>query len=97
MTSLNTCTCCGKKLNMRKVVSLELDQRLWMYHDFGGVPEDKSQGWFPFGQTCAKKARSLAGRHMAALVEQQQGVVQSFEVGGGRNKWAVTVVGVGQA
>ena len=28
--------------------------------DFGGVPTEKSQGWFPFGMTCARN--QLAGR-----------------------------------
>lgn len=48
------CTCCGQKLN-GKVRMLELDQRSDTYHDFGGVPESQSQGWFPFGLSCAKK------------------------------------------
>ena len=25
------------------------------YHDRGDVPSDQSQGWFPFGMTCAKR------------------------------------------
>lgn len=48
------CTCCKKELS-GKVAWLELDQRNDTYHDFGGVPSEKSQGWFPFGITCAKK------------------------------------------
>lgn len=48
------CQCCGKPLR-GSVVMLEMDQRDWTYHDRGGVPADKSQGWFPFGKTCAKK------------------------------------------
>lgn len=48
------CTCCERKLK-GKVAWLELDQRTDTYHDLGGVPEEKSQGWFPFGMTCAKK------------------------------------------
>lgn len=47
------CTSCGKKLTGR-VAWLELDQRTNTYHDFGGVPSDKSQGWFPFGVSCAR-------------------------------------------
>jgi hypothetical protein len=34
---------------------LELDQRYFVYHDFGGVPEQYSQGWFIFGTACAKE------------------------------------------
>ena len=47
------CTCCGRELKGR-VRYLELDQRDYSYHDRGDVPEDRSQGWFPFGLTCAK-------------------------------------------
>ena len=49
------CTCCERRLS-GKVAWLELDQRTDTYHDFGDVPDDKSQGWFPFGITCAKTA-----------------------------------------
>lgn len=48
------CTCCERPLR-GKVAWLELDQRTNAYHDRGGVPADKSQGWFPFGMTCARK------------------------------------------
>lgn len=48
------CTCCEKRLS-GEFVYLELDQRDGSYHDRGGVPADKSQGWFPFGKTCATK------------------------------------------
>ncbi len=48
------CTCCERPLKA-KVAWLELDQRTNTYHDFGGVPDDRSQGWFPFGMTCARK------------------------------------------
>lgn len=51
------CTRCEKRLSGR-FAWLELDQRTDTYHDFGGVPEDKSQGWFPFGLTCAKRERT---------------------------------------
>jgi hypothetical protein len=47
------CTCCEKPLK-GKIAWLELDQRTDTYHDFGGVPDNKSQGWFPFGLTCAR-------------------------------------------
>lgn len=46
------CTCCEKPLR-GKLAWLELDQRTHTYHDLGGVPVDNSQGWFPFGMTCA--------------------------------------------
>ena len=49
------CERCGKKLNPKTMVSLEFDQRDNTYHDFGDVPENKSQGGFLFGVACAKK------------------------------------------
>jgi hypothetical protein len=49
------CAGCGCVLTGRRVRLLELDQRTQTYHDFRGVPEDRSQGWFPFGLKCAKK------------------------------------------
>ena len=48
------CTCCGKRL-CGKVRYLELDQRTNTYHDHGGIPEGRSQGWFPFGLACARR------------------------------------------
>lgn len=48
------CTCCERALK-NKVAWLELDQRTNTYHDFGDVPADKSQGWFPFGPACARR------------------------------------------
>ena len=62
------CTCCDHPLKGHAVRMLELDQRTQTYHDFGGVPEDKSQGWFPFGLKCAKnkieQARAKIGEHV---------------------------------
>lgn len=55
------CTCCERPL-VRKFAWLELDQRVDAYHDFGGVPPDNSQGWFPFGLTCAKRLLGEATR-----------------------------------
>jgi hypothetical protein len=49
------CTCCERDLTGGAGRMLELDQRTDTYHDFGDVPEEKSQGWFPFGLTCARK------------------------------------------
>jgi len=50
------CTCCKRDLSGHAVRMLELDQRAGEYHDIGDVPDDHSQGWFPFGLGCAKKA-----------------------------------------
>ena len=49
------CTCCKRDLSGSAVRMLELDQRGYVYHDIGDVPAEKSQGWFPFGITCARK------------------------------------------
>lgn len=53
------CTCCDRPLRQR-VAWLELDQRTDSYHDHGGVPAEQSQGWFPFGLTCARKELAKA-------------------------------------
>lgn len=55
------CTCCGRRLS-GKIAWLELDQRIDRYHDGGDVPPEWSQGWFPFGMTCAKNAEKIGGR-----------------------------------
>lgn len=49
------CTCCKRDLSGHIVRMLELDQRTQTYHDMADVPSDESQGWFPFGVTCARK------------------------------------------
>jgi hypothetical protein len=67
MSSKILCTCCSRVLNPATKVALELDQRVGEYHDFGGVPENESQGWFEFGQACAKKARIYARDKLARL------------------------------
>ena len=61
----DTCTCCDRKLN-GQVAWLELDQRDDTYHDHGGVPPEKSQGWFPFGMTCARKINGKRRAWLAA-------------------------------
>lgn len=48
------CTCCKSDLSGHAFRWLELDQRTQTYHDFKDVPESQSQGWFPFGLTCAR-------------------------------------------
>ena len=53
------CTCCERPLRS-KVAWLEFDQRTNAYHDCGGVPVESSQGWFPFGMTCA---RAVLAKH----------------------------------
>lgn len=68
----NHCTLCGKTLtHTGNEVWLELDQRYDVYHDFRNVPDDRSQGWFPFGRDCAPKARAAARKAMAEAEGQQ--------------------------
>ena len=57
------CTCCGKTLKKKdEAVWLELDHRTGCYHDFGHIPPIDNQGGFPFGSTCARRARAKAKR-----------------------------------
>jgi hypothetical protein len=58
---LPLCTCCERPLK-GKVAWLELDQRSDTYHDLGDVPPELSQGWFPFGITCATRLNAVARR-----------------------------------
>jgi hypothetical protein len=51
---LERCTQCNKPLT-GAVRMLEYDQRDGTYHDRCDVPEEKSQGWFPFGVDCARR------------------------------------------
>jgi hypothetical protein len=55
------CTCCMRSLKGR-VAWLELDQRTNTYHDRGDVPPEKSQGFFPFGMSCARTKLKEASR-----------------------------------
>jgi hypothetical protein len=67
----NRCTMCDKLLmHTGNEVWLELDQRVNEYHDFYGIPENLSQGWFPFGRDCAPKARAKARAALAAAEGQ---------------------------
>lgn len=53
------CTNCGKPLG-RRIVWLELDQRDGTYHWSRDVPDEFSQGWFPFGLDCAARLEVAA-------------------------------------
>jgi hypothetical protein len=48
------CTCCGQKLNPKRVVWLELNFATGRYSKPGECPEAESQGAFPFGAACAR-------------------------------------------
>lgn len=61
------CTCCERRLS-GWFAWLELDQRTDTYHDLEGVPAERSQGWFPFGMTCAK---AKLAEHRERLVSHE--------------------------
>lgn len=48
------CEHCGKKLDPSVAVWIELDNRRMIYTS-EEIPEKDSQGYFPFGASCAKK------------------------------------------
>lgn len=54
---INYCERCGEKLNPKKIKWLELNcvTGEWTDPDVTKVPEEESQGGFPFGIACAKQ------------------------------------------
>lgn len=56
MDKRNRCERCSEELRPGREVWLELDQRTNTYTDDGTVPESHSQGGFPFGKACSKRA-----------------------------------------
>jgi hypothetical protein len=50
----DVCACCGKSLK-GKAAWLELSFKTNKYYIDNVVPQEESQGYFPFGLTCAKK------------------------------------------
>jgi hypothetical protein len=61
------CERCLRPIIDGRIVWLELDQRISRYHDYGGVPEHKSQGCFPFGADCADVERRRANEQFKKL------------------------------
>lgn len=55
VSSDDVCTCCGKALKQAGGVWLELSFITNKYYIDDVVPKQESQGYFPFGMTCAKK------------------------------------------
>lgn len=55
------CTRCGEPLNPDKMVWLELNWETGKYAAVGMVPEDQSQGRFPFGAACARRVMKSGG------------------------------------
>ena len=50
------CMECERELNPNRIVWLELNMYSGNFHkEEGEIPEEESQGWFPFGSDCAKK------------------------------------------
>lgn len=53
---IQTCECCGRKLNPKTMVWLELSTHTGQWHDdVTPCPPEESQGWFAFGAACARK------------------------------------------
>lgn len=54
---LHHCARCGRELEPGRLVWLELSTKTGRYTDPDRVriPEDESQGLFPFGKDCAKE------------------------------------------
>src|SRR5690606_8452208 len=50
------CTRCSEELKPGKAVWLELNSHTGEYSKPGTVPPEQSQGVFPFGAACARKA-----------------------------------------
>lgn len=55
------CQRCGKILDHNDIVWLDLDLRDSTYHDIP-LPEEFSQGGFPFGKACAKTVLKNNGK-----------------------------------
>ena len=55
------CTCCERRLT-NKVAWLERHTTKGFYSDRGDIPEEYSQGWFPFGLACAEKMNGKVNR-----------------------------------
>lgn len=49
------CVLCGRPLDMKKAVYLEMNQNTATFHEPGTVPPEESQGCFEFGAACARK------------------------------------------
>ena len=58
------CERCHVELDPKKIIWLELDSTTGLYHDHTNdpVPEDKSQGMFPFGTDCAAATIENGGK-----------------------------------
>lgn len=82
---MTQCDCCGKPLAWGRTVWLEFDRRIDSFHDYElGVPEDQSQGWFPFGPSCAarllREAREAAKRAGVFLGRKRVGKLAQCEM-----------------
>ena len=60
ITNDDVCTCCGKQLKQAGAVWLELSFITNKYYIDDVVPSQDSQGYFPFGLTCAQKVASAS-------------------------------------
>jgi hypothetical protein len=81
---IDQCDCCGRAIKPGKTVWLELDHRVDGYHDYENVPEQMSQGWFPFGPACAarllREAREKAKTMNVYLGRRRMSAVRRAEM-----------------
>jgi|APGre2960657404_1045060.scaffolds.fasta_scaffold221000_1 hypothetical protein len=54
-SDVDFCHCCNKVLKSNKTVWLEQSIETTKFYITNVVPQEKSQGYKPFGLTCAKK------------------------------------------
>lgn len=79
--SIVKCTRCDEELTGHAIRMLELDQRTQTYHDFQDVPEDRSQGWHPFGLKCAKTLRRQALAERCRSAQGARIVLEQIYIG----------------
>lgn len=57
---IEVCENCGAELNPERVIWLELDNRTNTFTSLE-IPAEYSQGYFPFGKTCARQEEAKNG------------------------------------
>jgi hypothetical protein len=58
-----TCGRCGRLIDKGRATFLHLNCKTGLYSEDEELPEDEDQGWFSFGQACAKKVLANGGRN----------------------------------
>jgi hypothetical protein len=58
----HNCQRCGELLNNHNIAWLELSTSSGLYYESGYVPTAESQGFFPFGVSCARAVVKAGGK-----------------------------------